>query len=88
MRQQGNGEINEFNEHVGIAAIRESLSLANGAARCPRPRRAGRLPPTSRRRDVANYRAVLKFVGGFNDRLRQRQRQSLPHLRDPELRDC
>ena len=86
MRQQGNGEINEFNEHVGIAE--ESLSLANGAARYPRPRRAGRLPPTSRRRDVANYRAVLKFVGGFNDRLRQRQRQSLPHLRDPELRDC
>jgi len=45
---------NEFNERVEIAAIRESLSLANGAARCPRPRRAGRLPPTSRRRDVSN----------------------------------
>jgi len=31
MRQQGNGAINEFNERVEIAAIRESLSLANGA---------------------------------------------------------
>jgi hypothetical protein len=65
MRQQGNGAINEFNERVEIAAIRESLSLASGAAPFLRARRAGRLPPASRRRDVANYRAVLIFTGSF-----------------------
>jgi len=29
----------------------------------------GVCPPTSRRRDVTNYQAVLEFVRGFDDRL-------------------
>jgi hypothetical protein len=33
----------------------------------------GVCPPTSLRRDVTNYQAVLEFVGGFDDRLMRPQ---------------
>jgi hypothetical protein len=33
----------------------------------------GVCPPTSRRRDVTNYQAVLEFVRGFDDRLMRPQ---------------
>ena len=79
MRQQGNGALNEFNERVEIAVIRESLSLANGPARWSSASSSWASPPTSRRRDVTNYRAVLKFVGGFDDRVRQRQHDYLTY---------